>query len=124
MCIRDRLRREVENVFCRGLSANEWIKKFAKDGIIDKLDRNMVLSLIDRINIYEDRRLEIIFNYEDEYKTASRIVENLSLIHICFVFKKAKCHKQAIVIVVTNVLHIMLAFCCSMCTCIFKIQGI
>lgn len=72
------LRREVENVFCRGLSANEWIKKFAKDGIIDKLDRNMVLSLIDRINIYEDRRLEIIFNYEDEYKTASRIVENLS----------------------------------------------
>ena len=35
----------------------------------------MVLALVEKIIVHENSRLEIIFKYEDEYKTACRIVE-------------------------------------------------
>lgn len=69
------LRQEVKNIFFRGLVSNEWIKKFAQNGNIGELSRDMVLALVEKIIVHENSRLEIIFKYEDEYKTACRIVE-------------------------------------------------
>lgn len=71
------LRQEVESVFCRGLASSGWIKEFAKEKSIHELNRNMVLSLIEKIIIHEDCRIEIFFRYEDEYKAACKIVKNL-----------------------------------------------
>lgn len=71
------LRQEVESVFCRGLASSGWMKEFAEEKSIHELNRNMVLSLIEKIIIHEDCRIEIYFKYEDEYKAASRIVKNL-----------------------------------------------
>lgn len=72
------LRREVEKVFSEGLVSNEWINRFVEKQYIEKLDRNIVLSLVEKIIVHEGFRLEIIFKYEDEYKAACRIVESLS----------------------------------------------
>ena len=68
-------RREMEEVFRQGLRANQWIKTFADNQNIRQLTRKMLLDLIEKIIVYEDSRLEIIFKYEDEYKTACKIAQ-------------------------------------------------
>ena len=70
------LRQEVESVFCQGLASGGWVREFAKEKSIHELNRYMVLSLIEKIIIHEDSRIEIFFKYEDEYKAACRIVKN------------------------------------------------
>lgn len=70
------LRQEVESVFCQGLASGGWIREFAKEKSIHELNRYMVLSLIEKIIIHEDSRIEIFFKYEDEYKAACRITKN------------------------------------------------
>lgn len=73
----EKLKQEVETIFCKGLVSNEWVRKFAHDRDIEELDRSTVLSLVDKIVVHEGCRIEIIFKYEDEYRTACRIVESL-----------------------------------------------
>ncbi|MXP74088.1 recombinase family protein [Lachnospiraceae bacterium WCA-9-b2] len=72
------LRQEIETIFQNGLLSNEWIRKFASNRNIDELDRTILLLLVEKIIIHEDCRIEIIFKYNDKYKTACRIAENLS----------------------------------------------
>lgn len=71
------LRTEVENVFLRGLKKSEWMENFIKNKNIEKLDRNIVVSLIEKIIIHEGARVEIIFTYADEYQAALKIIDNL-----------------------------------------------
>lgn len=68
----------MESVFSRGMLTNEWIKGFIEKRNIEKLDRNIVLSFIEKIIIHEGSRLEIVFKYADEYKAACKIALNYS----------------------------------------------
>lgn len=72
-----KLQEEIETVFKEGLFANEWIETFTKTGNITSLDRSTVLSLVEKITVYEENRLEITFKYQDEYETLCKIVETL-----------------------------------------------
>lgn len=47
-----------------------WIDKFKQYKNIESLDRQIILSLVDKIYVYEDSRIEIVFNYSDEYAAA------------------------------------------------------
>ena len=47
---------------------NGWMEQFKKYRNITKLDRTAVVSLIDRIFIYRDRRMDIIYNCQDEIR--------------------------------------------------------
>ena len=47
---------------------HEWIESFLANKGIEKLERNVVVELIDYIKIYEDKRIEIVFRYADNYK--------------------------------------------------------
>lgn len=70
------LREEMELIFDKGLMVNQWIKNLADSQNISKLNRDIVLNLIEKIIVYEDSRLEIIFKYEDKYKAVCQIVQN------------------------------------------------
>ena len=70
-----KLQEEIETVFKEGLFADEWIDTFTKTGNITSLDRSIVLSLMEKITIHEENRIEITFKYQDEYETLCRIVE-------------------------------------------------
>lgn len=72
-----KLQEEIETVFKEGLFANKWIETFTKTGNITSLDRRTVLSLVEKITVYEENRLEITFKYQDEYETLCKIVETL-----------------------------------------------
>ena len=72
------LQQEIETVFKEGLFADEWIDTFTKTGNITSLDRSIVLSLVEKITIHEENRIEITFQYQDEYKTLCRIISRIA----------------------------------------------
>lgn len=59
---------EIETLASRNGKHHEWIESFIANKGIEKLERNVVVELIDYIKIYEDKRIEIIFRYADNYK--------------------------------------------------------
>lgn len=46
----------------------QWIKLFERYKNIQQLDRGLIVTLIDRIYVYEDKRIEIVFRFQDEYE--------------------------------------------------------
>lgn len=45
---------------------NTWIKRLLEIGYIEKLDRETVVEMVHRIFIYDDNRIQIIYNFSDE----------------------------------------------------------
>lgn len=45
---------------------NEWMEKLLKYKTIDKLDRSIVVEMINVIYIYENKRVKIVYNFSDE----------------------------------------------------------
>ena len=44
-----------------------WMEQFRKHQNIDALDRTIIVSLIERILIFRDRRVEIVYRWHDEF---------------------------------------------------------
>ena len=53
----------------------EWIAEFKRYQHLKKLDRECIVHLIDRILIYEGKRVEIYFRYRDEMEAALQYIE-------------------------------------------------
>ena len=53
-----------------------WVQAFAQFQNISGLDRRVLVALVDRILIYENKAIEIQFNYRDEYELALRCVQD------------------------------------------------
>jgi len=60
------LQEEMVRALESSADGNGWMEQFKKYRNITKLDRTAVVSLIDRIFIYRDRRVDIIYNCQDE----------------------------------------------------------
>lgn len=45
-----------------------WIAAFTQMGELKELNRTVLARLIDRIYVYEDKRIVIRFNYQDKYE--------------------------------------------------------
>lgn len=45
-----------------------WMEQFKKHANITELDRRIVVSLIERILVYHDRRFEIVYRFQDEFQ--------------------------------------------------------
>lgn len=45
-----------------------WMEQFKKHANITELDRRIVVSLIERILVYRDRRIEIVYRFQDEFQ--------------------------------------------------------
>lgn len=54
----------------------KWIEQFVKYQGVGKLTREVVVTLIDRIYIYEDKRVKIDFNYRDEIAYYQEILKS------------------------------------------------
>lgn len=69
---------EIETLTTRNGKHHEWIESFIENKGIEKLERNVVVELIDCIKVYEDRRIEIAFRYADQYQD---ILNQLTFLH-------------------------------------------
>lgn len=63
-----KLKEELESILQNRSENSRWITQFKAYYNIDTLDRRMVVTLIERILVYEDCRLQIEFRYQDDYE--------------------------------------------------------
>lgn len=52
-----------------------WMEIFKKYKNITEIDRRAVVELLDKVVVYEDKRIEVFFRYGDEYEKAARYLE-------------------------------------------------
>lgn len=62
--IREEMTRQMEN----NIEGRSWMEQFRKHQNISALDRSIVVTLIERILIYREHRVEIVFRWHNEYK--------------------------------------------------------
>lgn len=61
-----------------GLTQNHaWMNSFIQYGKIHEISREIVVILIDKIFIYEDGKIEIMFNFKDEYLELAEITRKV-----------------------------------------------
>lgn len=63
----EELQREMSTKFDTA-SSRGWIEQFRKHQGISCLDRTIVVSLVERILIYREHRVEVVFRWHDEYR--------------------------------------------------------
>ena len=76
------LKKELDNV-SNGLTEKQlWIEHFKKYNSINKLDRELIIFLIEQIRIYADKTTEIEFKYANEFESLLEYKENLEQVQV------------------------------------------
>lgn len=70
-----RLKQEKRDASLSGSNNRAWVQLFAQYENIQELDRRVLAALVDKIFIYEDKRVEIVFKYRDEFAHAKQAIE-------------------------------------------------
>ena len=63
------LESELENVGQDGTLDNQYVNGFKKYVNLESVTREVMIELLDRINIYPDKRIEIVWKFTDEYES-------------------------------------------------------
>lgn len=71
------LKSKIENIMSDRNKKYSWIEEFKKYKNIKKLNRNIVVIFIDKIIVHENNKVEIIFNYSDEYEDIFNYINNV-----------------------------------------------
>lgn len=72
-----KIREEIQRLAQRDGKRHEWIENFVKNRGMDKLVRNVVVELIEKISVYEDKRIEVRFRYEDRFEEVLEMMEGM-----------------------------------------------
>lgn len=62
----ERLEHERKEAVEGNRSSNLWIQEFKKYRNVPELNRQMVTTLLDRVMVYEEGKMEVVFRYADE----------------------------------------------------------
>ena len=68
----ERIQREKRNAQVCGDAEKAWVTLFRQYENIEEINRRVLMALVDKILIYENHAMEVVFRYRDEY---SRLVE-------------------------------------------------
>ncbi|WP_250277552.1 recombinase family protein [[Clostridium] colinum] len=71
------LKNKLKNLIDGNSEEQQFIKYFTQYKDIEKLDRKLVVSLIEKIYVYEDLRISIKFRFEEQYKQITQILSEL-----------------------------------------------
>ena len=69
----------IEELIEKKLLCGQWAEQFLKKPDIGVLDRDTLVHYIEKIVVYEDKRIEIIYRFQDELTAAARLSENIRL---------------------------------------------
>lgn len=69
----------IEELIENKLLCGQWAEQFLKKPDIGILDRDTLVHYIEKIVVYEDKRIEIIYRFQDELTAAARLSENIRL---------------------------------------------
>ncbi|MBR1737201.1 MAG: recombinase family protein, partial [Firmicutes bacterium] len=71
-----KLRSNIKELLKSDKEKLSWIDEFINYGNIHELNRNAVVSFIERIIVHEGNRIEIVFNHKDEFDSVISFLEN------------------------------------------------
>ena len=74
-----RLREEMESLIRNRIGGTCWIEQFQKHRNLTELTRHAAVTLIDRIEVCEDCRIQIKFKYQDSYERALSLIESMGM---------------------------------------------
>jgi len=74
----DALVLEKENINEEVEKKIAWIKLLSENNEIKFLNRSALANLVEKICVYEDKRIVVVFNYQDKYKEIIRLLENVN----------------------------------------------
>lgn len=80
----DKLKEELQRFMENRPGNAGWIERFMEYRNIDRLDRRVAVSLIERIEVYEGNRIRIRFRFQDNYERVREAVSQGEDINSCF----------------------------------------
>ena len=72
----EKLKEELEGLLQNRTGTSLWIERFKKYQNITELTRHIAVTLIERIMVFEDSRIEIRFRYQYDYERALELIRN------------------------------------------------
>ena len=72
-----RLNEEKKEIISQNARNLIWIEQFAQYRAVTQFSRELVMTFIDRITVYEDKSIHIDFNYRDEIAAYQDILKNI-----------------------------------------------
>ena len=75
----EKLKEELESLLKNGTNTSLWIEQFKKYRNITELTRHIAVTLIDRILVFEDCRIDIRFRYQYDYERALELIRNVGM---------------------------------------------
>ena len=73
----EKLKEELECLLQNRTGSSLWIEQFKKYRNITELTRHITVTLIDRIMVFEDCRIDIRFRYQYDYERALELIRNM-----------------------------------------------
>ena len=67
----------MENLLENKLLCEEWVNTFLEKPSLGDLDRDMLLQYVEKINVFEGKKIEIVYRFQDELVTAARLAEQI-----------------------------------------------
>lgn len=65
----------IERIYQNGIAADEILTQFREDPHVDELNHRLLVSLIDRILVFEDGTIEIRYRYTNEMHKCEQILQ-------------------------------------------------
>ena len=66
------LRQEMDRGIA--LADNGWMEQFRQNQNITALDRRLVVSLIERVMVFRDKRVEIVCRWQNEFEAQAELL--------------------------------------------------
>ena len=67
--------RQMDELLANTAPDSPWIEYFRRFGHLDELNRDVAARLLDRVLVYEGGRVEIIFQYQEQFEQAIAVVQ-------------------------------------------------
>jgi len=71
----ERVRRESQSAQVNGKAERAWVALFREYENLEELNRRVLMALVDKILVYENHEVEVVFKYGDEIRSAYRYVK-------------------------------------------------
>lgn len=72
-----KLQQEVELIFAEDSPSLKWMERFKQYQNVTELSRELAVNLVERIDVYEGRRITIRFRYQDRLKTVHKVLNDI-----------------------------------------------
>ncbi|MCL2774415.1 MAG: recombinase family protein [Oscillospiraceae bacterium] len=73
------LKQESELLFNENNAINKWIEHFKRYKNVSDLSRQLAVSLIKRVDVFEKKQITVVFRYQDKFETIQKLLQDLKM---------------------------------------------